>query len=238
LAMAGEKDAARQALDQGLASMKAIVAGNPRNIRLLSTLAGTYEGRGDVLLRWREFEAAALEFAKACELYDRTRAADEGDAGDAELAAECRTRMGQVSLSLQRADDAANEYQQALQLLKPFVAVANPGVDALYLIADAYAGLGDVEVARAEGAHLEPQIAGHRRGARMWYATSLDTWRRIPPSLQSRSPSQPVQGPEAIAEKLHRCDMALNAETPPHNPQVSARPAGAKPPAPAAALRP
>jgi tetratricopeptide (TPR) repeat protein len=182
-----------------------------------------------VLLRWREFEAAALEFAKACELYDRTRAADEGDAGDAELAAECQTRLGQVSLSLRRADAAANEYQQALQLLKPFVAAANPGVDALYLIADAYAGLGDVEVARAEGANLEPQIAGHWRGARAWYATSLDTWRRIPQSLQSRSPSQPVQGPQAIAEKLHRCDVALNGANPA---------AGAKPPAPAAALRP
>jgi serine/threonine protein kinase/tetratricopeptide (TPR) repeat protein len=212
LAMAGDRDAGRLALDQSLSTMKAVVAGNPRNIRHVSTLAGLYEGRGDMQLHWRETDLAALEYAKACELYDRARLADEGDAGDRELAAECRTRLGQVSLLQRRTDAAANEYQRALELLKPALAATNPEVDALYIIADSYAGLGDVEIARTGAKNLaDPQAAGHWQRARTWFASSLDIWLRIPPSLHTRSPSQPVEGPPAVADKLRRCDAALLA---------------------------
>jgi tetratricopeptide (TPR) repeat protein len=196
------------------------VATDPKNVRGISTLAGMYEGRGDVQMHLRQPQPAAADYMRACELYSRANSADPGDAGDAVLAAECRTRLARALLSQRRTEGAAGDYQEALSLLKPLVSVASPDVDALYLIADAYAGLGDTELARLGPATMDAaQNSSHLERARAWYASSVETWRRIPESLHRRSPSLPVDSPETVAGKLGRCELALASERP--RPQAS-----------------
>jgi eukaryotic-like serine/threonine-protein kinase len=210
LALGGESPAGLRAVDEGVTIAQSMVALDPKNLRDVSMLAGMYEGRGDVRMQLHEPQLAEAEYSKACELYERTRSADPGDAGDTVLAAECGTRLGRALLSHGRAEAAAKDYQEALDLLKPLVIVKNPDVDALYITADAYAGLGDSELARvgAHGATVEQDLA-HWRGARSWYASSLDTWQKIPRTQYRRSPSLPVDSPDAVAEKLHRCEREL-----------------------------
>jgi eukaryotic-like serine/threonine-protein kinase len=210
LALSGESTAGLRALDEGLTIAQSMVAADPKNLRDVSILAGIYEGRGDVRMQLRESQLAEAEYSKACELYERTRSADPGDAGDTVLAAECRTRLGRALLAQRRTEAGVKNYQQALVLLTPLVSAANPDVDALYLVADSYAGLGDSELARVGplGATVVQDL-GHWRGARSWYASSLDTWQKIPRTQYRRSPSLPVDSPDAVAEKLRRCEREL-----------------------------
>jgi tetratricopeptide (TPR) repeat protein len=222
LALGGESPAGLRAVDEGVTIAQSMVALDPKNLRDVSMLAGMYEGRGDVRMQLHEPQLAEAEYSKACELYERTRSADPGDAGDTVLAAECGTRLGRALLSHGRAEAAAKHYQEALDLLKPLVIVKNPDVDALYITADAYAGLGDSELARVgpHGATVEQDLA-HWRGARSWYASSLDTWQKIPRTQYRRSPSLPVDSPDAVAGKLHRCERELASHLPTE--QVRAR---------------
>jgi tetratricopeptide (TPR) repeat protein len=212
LALVGERQEGLRALDDSVAIAQSMVAANPGNLRQISTLAGMYEGRGDVRMHLREPQLAASDYAKACELYTRAHSADPGDEGDVVLAAECRTRHGRALLRQHGTDAAARDYQQALILLKALVSVANADVDALYLVADSYAGLGDTELAAADppGRTLTHD-SSHLQHAREWYASSVATWRRIPEPLQRRSPSLPVDSVAMVIEKLHGCESALAA---------------------------
>ena len=224
LVLSGELAAGLPALDEGVAIMQSMVAANPQNFREISTLAGGYEGRGDVHMHLLEGRLAAADYAKACEWYERARSTDPGDAGDEVLAAECHTRLGRALLSQGRAEAAAEAYRQALVLLKPLLTVANPDVEVEYLVADSYAGLGDTELARTGPHGMEvPQGSRTWQSARAWYASSLDVWRKIPAALHRRSPSLPVDDSDTVAEKMHRCDLALASEHVPSSAPVSAR---------------
>lgn len=215
LALGGESTAGLRAVDEGVTIAQSMVAADPKNLRDVSTLAGMYEGRGDVHMQLHEPQLAEAEYSKACALYEQARSADPGDAGDSVLAAECRTRLGRALLSQRRAEPAVKSYQQALVLLKPLLSVANPDVDALYLVADSYAGLGDGELARVGPLGTTvAQDLGHWQSARTWYASSLDTWQKIPRAQYTRSPSLPVDGPDEVAEKLHLCELALASHLP------------------------
>ena len=222
LVLGGESTDGLRALDDGVRIAQSMVAADAKNLRDLSTLAGMYEGRGDVRMQLHQPQLAEADYAKACELYEQARTADPGDAGDRVLEAECHTRLGRALLSERRTEGAVKSYQQALTLLKPALSVTSPDVDALYLVADSYAGLGDSDLAKVgpRGATVEQDL-GHWRGARNWYATSLDTWQRIPRTQYRRSPSLPVDSPETVAEKLHRCELALASHLPTE--QVGAR---------------
>jgi serine/threonine protein kinase len=224
LVLGGESAAGLPALDESVAIVQSMVAANPQNFRDISTLAGMYEGRGDVRMHLRDGHLAAADYSKACELYERARSADPGDAGDKVLAAECHTRLGRALLSQGRTEAAAEAYQQALVLLKPFLTQANPDVDALYLVADSYAGLGDTELARTGPNEMRiPQNSQYWQSARTWYASSLDMWRKIPVVLHRRSPSLPVDNPDTVAEKWRRCELALASEGLRPSTQVSTR---------------
>ena len=197
LVLTGESEAGLQAVDESVRILRSMVASNPKNVREISTLAGMYEGRGDVRMHLRQPQLAAADYAKACELYARANSADPGDAGDAVLAAECHTRLGRALLSQRKTEAAANDYQEALGLLKPFLSAASPDVDALYLIADSYAGLGDTELGRIGSLPVSgAQNSSRLERARAWYASSAETWRRIPDALHGRSPSLPVDSAE------------------------------------------
>jgi serine/threonine protein kinase/tetratricopeptide (TPR) repeat protein len=215
LALGGESTSGLRALGEAVTIAQSMVAADPKNLRDVSTLAGMYEGRGDVRLQLHEAQLAQADYGKACDLYEQARSADPGDAGDSVLAAECHTRMGRALLSQRRTEAAVKDYQQALDLLKPLLTVRNPDVDALYLAADAYAGLGDSEVATAGpfGAKAA-QDSGHWQSARTWYASSIDMWQKIPRTQHRRSPSLPVDSPDTVAEKLHRCELALASHLP------------------------
>ena len=209
LAIRGDYSAGLASIDKSIETMQTVVSANPKNIRHLSTLGNMYEGRGDIHLLGHDPAGAAVDYAKACEVYDLARVADAGDSGGRQLSAECRTRLGRATLSLGRMASAGTSYQEALGFMESVLTKTSPDVDALYNLADAYAGLGDVEVAKAASrGHLD-EATTHWQKARAWYTSSLETWNKIPEPLHTRSQGTPGDNPQEVADKLRRCEEAL-----------------------------
>ena len=89
-------------------------------------------------------------------------------------------KTGNALSRLRNDGEAETAYRKALEILAPVTPDKYRNVPALYVIADAYAGLGDRSAAHAERAHdgAERQLLWER--SRDAYESSLAAWRRIP----------------------------------------------------------
>ena len=85
-------------------------------------------------------------------------------------------KLGGALRSAGQAQEARRAFERALALLTPISAPANRNVPALYVLADAYAGLG--AVARDTGSGAAPAQA--RLESAAWTARSLGIWKQIP----------------------------------------------------------
>jgi eukaryotic-like serine/threonine-protein kinase len=89
-------------------------------------------------------------------------------------------KTGNALSRLRNDGEAETAYRKALEILAPVTPDKYRNVPALYVIADAYAGLGDRSAALAERAHdgAERRLLWER--SRDAYESSLAAWRRIP----------------------------------------------------------
>jgi non-specific serine/threonine protein kinase/serine/threonine-protein kinase len=97
--------------------------------------------------------------------------------------------IGEVLLAQRRVPEAAEAYRKALAQADVAFTQAHGDTPALYPIADAQAGLGDVARARAEASRGAEERARYRDEACSYYAQSAATSRRIPEPARF-SPSQ------------------------------------------------
>jgi len=110
-------------------------------------------------------------------------------------------KMGNALTRMGSLHDAASAYQKALEIANPPVAVEHQDVPALYIVAEAQAGLGDVAAALARDAHTPEERSRSANEARTSYRQSLETWRQVPNPTRI-SPSGflsdgPREGPRA-----------------------------------------
>jgi hypothetical protein len=75
---------------------------------------------------------------------------------------------------------AAAAFQKALGTASPASAMEHRDVPALYVIAEAQAGSGDVAAARARSARSREEKSALLVDAKASYEHSADTWRQIP----------------------------------------------------------
>jgi len=89
-------------------------------------------------------------------------------------------KMGNALTRMGSLHDASSAYQKALEIVNPPVAVEHHDVPALYIVAEAQAGLGDVAAALAHAAHTPEESSRLANEARTSYRQSLETWRQVP----------------------------------------------------------
>ncbi len=115
-------------------------------------------------------------------------------------------KTGNALSQLGQRPEAQAAYHHALEILDPVTAPRYHNVPALYVVADAYAGLGEVSAALAERAHDEAE------GMRLWaqsraaYESSLSVWQQIPAPLRI-SPAGFASGDPLIVQR--RLDTAM-----------------------------
>jgi len=124
------------------------------------------------------------------------------------------TKIGRVLASTGDRQQASTFYSKALKIAEPLRSANPPNVLALYAAADAYSGMGDL----VSGGLLQSTATGpepeedHLRKSCDWYRKSADTWRLIP-SPGRTTPSGFESGdPEAVANKLRRCQAVSVAK--------------------------
>ena len=103
--------------------------------------------------------------------------------------------------------EASAAYEKALDIVTPLVSPERQDVPALYVAADAYAGLGDVSAARARrvGDGREARLWSD---ARTWYEKSLSTWQKIPNPSGISPNGFKASDRREIARRLAECRSA------------------------------
>jgi non-specific serine/threonine protein kinase/serine/threonine-protein kinase len=144
---------------------------------------------GDIARRFAEYQQALHYYQEGAGILLGMRAEDPANKWTVLRLASAYNGTGGVLTRTGDCVGAAKMYREVLDLTAPEVASETPSEDALYLSADAAAGLGEVEAALGKAAtrDLRPQIA-HLEQALSWYDVSLKTWQRVKePGLVSPS---------------------------------------------------
>jgi hypothetical protein len=95
-------------------------------------------------------------------------------------------------------------------IVEPLISMENADLDVLYVAADAYSGLGDISMRKAQ---RKGQTADRQRSnwaeARSWYQLSLNIWHRFEHPNHTAPNSFQVGDPATAKKKLEAVENAL-----------------------------
>jgi tetratricopeptide (TPR) repeat protein len=191
---------------QGLEIMRTLVAATPQNSAQRSIYAAMLAARGTILTEAKRPAAAIVELDHARSVYESLN-----EAGDNRTeSAACDVKLAEAETVAGRDPAAGDYFRRALAVVEPLIAKADADLDALYVAADAYAGLGELSMKRAQ---RRGETAAQRKSnwteSRSWYSQSLKTWRRIEHPNSAAPNSFQVGDPTVVAKKLKMTEAAL-----------------------------
>lgn len=97
---------------------------------------------------------------------------------------------------------------QILNFAEPALSTQKPDLALLYLAAQCYSGLGDLELRKARQSRHDPAKQREKWiAARLWYLKSLDAWHRIE---HPRPNAFDTGDPAEVAKSLQLCEAALS----------------------------
>jgi tetratricopeptide (TPR) repeat protein len=207
LVILGKYDEAEVMLHRGIQVFEEVLAKNPTDQQ-----APHYIGIGEISVA--EAEAATGKMQAALESYrkgiDRLGSLGEGDPDIQSEAATGCVRLGRSLAKLGRRDEASASYRKGLAIAEPLASAKPPNTRALYAIADAYFGMG--ELARMGAANF-PAASGEYRErwteARDWYSKSAHAWSAIPNPGAVTPSGLPCGNPKAVAQAIAESKAAL-----------------------------
>ncbi len=189
--------------------MRGVVASAPENRQQRGTFAAIIVAGASIFLRVNKPHEALKEFDEARSIYESLHGADPA-AGPSLEAAACKEKMGEAAAGIDNSKLAEEYYRQALAAVEPPLSTKQPDLAALYTAADAYSGLGDIELRKA--AHSSQNLAMQKElwsQARSWYVKSLDTWHRIERPGRDGPNGFDAGDPAQVEKNLHLCETAL-----------------------------
>jgi tetratricopeptide (TPR) repeat protein len=198
-------DFAQKSLDL----MRGVVASAPENRRQRGTFTAILVAGASIFFRLDRPLDALKEFDEARSLYESLLRADSA-AGPSLEAAACREKMGEVAARIGNAKLATEYFHQALAAVEPLLSAQAPDLAALYTAADAYSGLGDLQL--REASHFPKDHTQQREiwsQAHSWYVKSLDAWQRIKNPVRDGPNGFDAGDPARVETKLQLCEAAL-----------------------------
>jgi serine/threonine protein kinase/tetratricopeptide (TPR) repeat protein len=126
-------------------------------------------------------DAAALaSYRNALSIWLPLATAARSDVDTQLRVASTEIKVGELLAKSEHFDEAKAAYQKALVGAEPLAKASAPNEWALYVVADASSGLGDVFVAQARRrVPQDQQKAQEWYEARSWYERSADAWRQV-----------------------------------------------------------
>jgi tetratricopeptide (TPR) repeat protein len=162
-----------------------------------------FENAGDTAASLKNYEQGLA-------IWEGIAAHKEGTVLQATVA-EIHEKIGSVYARMGNYDQALQEFKGALEMVEPMMAAHPNIVNAKYVVADAYSGLGDLSQKSASDVRRprQKQIQDWSE-ARVYYLSSLDTWKRI----HNPGERTPLLGlacgdPKKVEEQIVKCDGAI-----------------------------
>ena len=166
------------------------------------TLAQTELWLGEAVGKAGQRSEELQLYERALAIYSRAAKADPNDIQDAIAAAACHARIGAALLKAGDPGRAQEHYREALTAAKVLEPKAPESIDARYLIAATYSGLGDVAARSAQTAGPGKDGSNLWDEARSWYEQSLAEWAKIPNPCHIAPNEFKVDVPKDVAQRL------------------------------------
>jgi eukaryotic-like serine/threonine-protein kinase len=193
--------------NRGIEIIRPLVSSGPQNAFQQYVFAAMLSARGTILTAANQPGAAMAELEHGRSIYEALYKA--GSTAQANIAA-ADVKLGEAAAKAGRNEDAANYFHQALAIVEPLITAAPADLDAKYVAADAYSGLGDLSAnaARHPGLSVK-QRKSNWTEARSWYVLSQNAWRRIDHPNHTAPNFFQVGDPTAVARELKLAETAL-----------------------------
>jgi tetratricopeptide (TPR) repeat protein len=137
------------------------------------------QAAGDIYRRSGDYRQAARYYEQGLELLSAMGKQDPSNGGARLRRAFASIGMGFSLVGIKDLPEASKMFHQALGMILPDVSSDSPGEDALYGVADAYAGLAEIEALQAQNAGTLRAQAAHWQQALALTDLSLKRWRQI-----------------------------------------------------------
>ena len=210
MAVAGDHRGALENVDSSIELMHGILREDPGNDRYRIELGSIQEGRGDINMVGGAYNYAIADYTSAAQIMDRAGAADPADLATLELRGEARNRLGLALTAASRLDEAAIVFGETLRLLVPAERPLTLDNDGLINVADAHAGIGNLEAAGARASHGAAAQLAHLIAAAAGYRAAIGVWQQIPIALHHRvSEGLKVDDQPSLEDKLRRNEVAI-----------------------------
>jgi tetratricopeptide (TPR) repeat protein len=151
---------------------------------------------------------------EALENYHKGIASLEGlGETDPDIRSEAATgdvRLGLTLAKLGHMQESEASYRRALVIAEPLAAGKPPNIRALYAMADAYFGMG--ELSRIAAAPLAPLSVKYRErwtDAHNWYGKSMSVWSHVPNPGAVTPSSLPCSKPSDVTRAFTKSEVAL-----------------------------
>jgi eukaryotic-like serine/threonine-protein kinase len=175
-----DRDAAIH-MEKAFALMPKLVAQSPNDTEVQAMKADLNTTAGDIASRKRDYPRALKYYETSIGVLSAVASANAKNGGAGQRLGATHNSAGRAQLGLHNLEAAEASFQKAVSLVKEAAKASHPNMQALYTLADACTGLGDVEAARALDRHLTPAARlQHRQQSATWYRQSVEVWRRVP----------------------------------------------------------
>lgn len=206
-AKAGNKVQSLDFTKKSLQLMRGVVT--PENRQQGGTFAAITVAGASIFLRLDKPNDALREFGAARSMYESFHGKDPAVGPSLHVVA-CTEKMGEAAARIGNSKLASEYFHQALAAIEPLLSTPEPDLAALYTAADAYSGLGDLDL--WEATHSSEDHAKQRGSctlARSWYVKSLGAWHRIKNPSRDGPNGFDAGDPAQVAKSLHLCKTAL-----------------------------
>jgi eukaryotic-like serine/threonine-protein kinase len=206
-AMLGRTAEALSHLDQSTRIMEKAMTLDPKAEGPNNDLILAYVWRASVESSATGAPSALADYGKALAIADRLAGLDAGNSAWREAAGAIHAKMGDFYRNQSQPDAATQNYRDAIAVAEK-LAIADPQDTApQYILGDAYFGMGELAMARANGSTEQRQASLGE--ARSWYQRSLDTWRHISRPLVVSSDGYAWGDSKPVTLALARCEALL-----------------------------
>ena len=213
LSKTGQKIKSLEYIDNGLRIMRPLVASDPENRQQRGYLAVMVRMKGSNFMKAGKPEAARREFAEALSLFESLHELDPTEAeGALTDVAACKEKLAEATSRLDNSKLATEYFHQVLNFVEPALSKQEPELNVLYLAADSYSGLGDLQLQKAQ--RSLKNSAEQRKSwilTRSWYLKSLAVWHQIEHHPHHSAPKDfDVGDPATVTKKLQLCEANLS----------------------------
>ena len=197
-------------MEKAFALMPKLVAQSPKDTEVQAMKADLNTTAGDIASRKRNYQRALKYYETSIGVLSAVASANAKNGGAGQRLGGTHNSAGRAQLGLHHLEAAEASFQKAVSLVNEATKASHPNMQALYTLADAYTGLGDVEASRAFDPRLKRDVrVQHWQQAATWYKKSAEVWQRVPEVGRVSPDAFDCVPPAAVARRLSQAEASL-----------------------------